>query len=543
MHRKLGFALLFLMLIVTGQSAAQNSFADKPKLVVRVVVEQMRYEMLLRYWDSFEKDAGFQKLVDQGTLCTNTRLNYALTDRAPGFATLTTGANPSVHGMVSDYWYNRVSDRNVFCIDDKDYETVGAHITQKGYSPSYLLSGTLGDELKMMDPRSKVFSLSLNPVSSILGNGNVSDGAFWFEDKTGNWITSSYYIDSIPKWVRDFNDKGLQDIYMNRQWRKLVPDTNYTHSLPDDNADEEGFMLIFQNHFPYNLSHLRNKSRSFKYLKYTPFGNTYTKDFAHALILSEQLGQDRHTDLLTISFASSSYVEDIFGARSIEMEDLYIRLDRQLKHLLSFLEEKVGKDNFLLVLTADRGCNDPYGYRKLHNLPAREFKPEHGFTLMESYLDIVFERDNWIKAYVKRQLYLDHGMIDQKGYDLNKVQETVSTFMVKKAGITYALKSSTLREGGFSEGIHNKFQNSYHPKRSGDILLGLEPGSIENNGGSGSSYNYDGHIPLIWYGKGISPGKIRRTIDLRDVAPTMSLMMGIPFPEAANGKPILELMK
>jgi predicted AlkP superfamily pyrophosphatase or phosphodiesterase len=515
----------------------------RPKLVVRVVIEQMRYEMLLRYWDRFEEDAGFKRLANKGVSCKNTKLNYALTERAPGFATLTTGSSPSTHGIIADYWYNRLSEEKEFCIDGSDSKLIGADDLKEGYGPSKLLTGTLGDELKMLDNRSKVFSVSLNPVSAVLGSGNISDGAFWFDDKTGNWVSSSYYMDTLPSWAKKFNKKGLQDTYMERQWETLMPDSTYKHSLSDENESEEGFLLIYKNKFPYNLSVLKNKSRTYKYLKYTPFGNTYTKDFAHSLIMNESLGKDAHTDLLTISFAASSYVNDIFGPRSLEMEDLFLRLDSQLEHLLSFLEESIGKNEFLLVLTSDRGCADPYEYRDDLNLPARNFKPKQGISLMRSYLDIVLDNEDWIKSYTKRQLYLDHGLIDQHGYGHSKVQETVANFMVKKSGISYAVKSSTLQEGDFSEGINAKLQNSYHPKRSGDVFIGLEAGSHEQPVNSGSSYNYHAHIPLIWYGKGINSGTIMREVNLRDVAPTISMLIDIPLPEASNGKPIRELLK
>lgn len=538
---KLGILITFC-LIFTGTASSINPDKNRPKLVIRVVVEQMRYEMLLRYWDRFEQDAGFKRLVNNGVLCKNTKLNYAFTERAPGFATLTTGTNPSVHGMVLDYWYNRLSNKKEFSIDDSIYETVGSVTPEEGFSPSNLLAGTLGDELKMLNPKSKVFSVGLNPVSAILGAGNISDGAYWFEEKTGNWITSSYYRDSLPKWVENFNDKGLQDIYMKKQWETLMPDTSYIHSMPDENESEEGFLLIYKKHFPYNLSVLKKKSQSFKYLKYTPFGNTYTKDFVHTLILNESLGDDKNVDLLTLSFSASSYVNDLFGPRSMEMEDLYLRLDRQLDHLVNFLEKNVGKNEFLLVLTADRGCADSYDYRQTKNLPVRDFRPEQGLSLLRSYLDIVYEKEQWIKNYTKRQLYLDHSLIDQHGYSHSDVESTISNFMVKKSGISYAVKASTLREGNFIEGINQKLQHSYHPKRSGDIFLGLEAGSIEQSESTGSSYNYHAHIPLIWYGKGIHSGELQRKIRLRDIAPTISMLIDIPLPEASDGKPIRELL-
>jgi predicted AlkP superfamily pyrophosphatase or phosphodiesterase len=533
---------LILLSLFVKDSQGQPFGEERPKLVVRVVVEQMRHEMLLRYWERFDENEGFKKLVNKGLVCKNTKLNYALTEKAPGFASLTTGSNPSTHGIIADYWYNRLSDKKEFCIDGGKTKIIGSDQAKEGFGPTKLLAGTLGDELKMMDPMSKVFSVSLNPVSAVLGAGNVSDGAYWFDDQTGNWVTSTYYTDTLPSWAERFNNKGLQKTYMKRQWETLMPDSTYKQSTSDESESEEGFLLIYKNNFPYNLSVLKNKSRSYKYLKYTPYGNTYTKDFAHTLIMNESLGKDAHTDLLTISFSASSYVNDIFGPRSMEMEDLYLRLDRQIDHLLSFLEETVGKDEFLLVLTADRGCADPYEYRDNLNLPARNFKPKQGISLMKSYLDIVYDNEEWIKSYTKRQLYLDHGLIDQHGYGLSKVQETVANFMVKKSGISYAVKASTLQEGEFSEGINYKLQNSYHPKRSGDVFIGLEAGSHEQPVNSGSSYNYHAHIPLIWYGKGIPSGRVMREVNLRDIAPTISMLINIPLPEASTGEPIWELL-
>ena len=226
----------------------------------------------------------------------------------------------------------------------------------------------------------------------------------------------------------------------------------------------------------------------------------------------------------------------------MEMEDLFLRLDKQLGHLVGFLEDQVGKDNFILVLTSDRGSSDPYEYRDQQNMPARKFKPKHGLSLMKSYLNIVYNQEQWIKSYTKRQLYLDHGLVDQHRISLADMQETVSNFMVKKSGITYAVKASTLQESDFSDGLYEKLQHSYHPTRSGDIFLGLEAGSIEQSVSSGSAYNYDNHIPLIWYGSGIGKGEIQTKVHMRDIAPTISMLIDIPLPEASEGQPILELL-
>ncbi len=535
---------LIFILVFSGSLKSQTQDIQKPKLIVRVVVEQMRYEMLLRYWNKFEKDGGFRKMVNQGISCKNASLGYAITERSSGFATISTGTDPSGHGVIADYWYDRLTDKNIFSVEDMEFEPVGSKTDngETGYSPQKLFSTTFGDELKMMNEKSKVYSVSLNPVSSVLGNGKLSDGAFWFHDKNGNWITSSYYMDSLPVWTREFNEKGLQEIYMNKYWHKLMPDSNYTMSFPDENEAEEGFLLLYQKKFPYNLSTLKNKSRSYKYLKYTPFGNTYTKDFALSLIKNENLGKDNHTDLLSLSFSSSSYVNEIFGPRSIEMEDLFLRLDQQLKHLLTFIDEELGRENVLVLLTADRGCSDPKEYRTMKGLSSKKFNPGQGITLLNSYLSIIYEEGNWIKAYANRQLYLNHGLIDQRGYDIERFREQIARFMVKKSGVLHAITASTLSNSYFSSGLFSKLQKSYHPKRSGDILLALEPGTSEYPKSTGSSFSYDNHIPLIWYGMDIKKGVSTKKVHLKDITPTLSILFNFPLPDASDGEPIKKVL-
>ncbi|MFP3859274.1 MAG: alkaline phosphatase family protein [Bacteroidales bacterium] len=526
----------FILSCCPLSSMAQPRKQKRPALIVRVVVEQMRYEMLLRYWENFEEDGGFKKVVNNGLNCQNTKLSYALTESAPGFATLATGSVPAEHGIISDDWYNRLSDEIEFSVSDDSYSGIdGIDINKKeGYSPQKLFTTTLGDEMKMVNSKSKIFSVSLNPVSAVFGNGRLSDGAFWFNDNSGNWMTSTYYMDSLSPWIQDFNERKLQEIYMKKTWNKLLQDEKYINSMPDENDAEKGFTLIGENSFPYDLSSLKDRSYSFKYLKYTPFGNTYTKDFVLSLIENENLGQDENTDLLSISLASSSYINELFGSRSKEMEDLFYRLDKDLEHLVDFLEEKVGKENFLLVLTSDKGSVDMPEYRKLQKLQTKTFKPRATISLLNSYLNIIYEENPWVKSYYNRQLYLDHGLIDQKGYDIDRFQERIARFLEKKSGVLYAVRASSLKESYFGNRVKNKIQKSYHPKRSGDIFLSFEPGTVEYPDNSGSGYNYDSHVPLIWYGMELQSGVVSENVSLEHITPTISTIFNFPLPEAAG---------
>lgn len=539
------FTVIVFLLGVFGNAgraaASYPGTPQKPKLVIRIVVEQMRHEMLLRYWENFSEE-GFRKLVNEGILCKNAKINYSNVASSTGFASIATGAYPSMHGIISNNWYNRLSDSMVYCIGDGKYQSLGGHKQNGRYSTGNLLASTTGDEMKLIDDQSRVFSIGLNPVSSLLGAGKLNDGAYWFDDTTANWMSNTYYMDSLPDWVRDFNGKDLENIYMGRKWETLLPDSAYTRKANDGNGEETGFEMLKRKRFPYSLQKVKSRLGSFEYLKYTPFGNTYTNDFAVTLILNEQLGKDDHTDLLNLAFSSSAYVNELFGSRSVEMEDLFLRLDRQIAHLLSFLEEELGKSNVLVVLTSDKGSADPYEFRKEKGLTTGKFNPKEGLSLLNAYLNVVYGRDDWVTAYAGKQIYLDHTLIDLKGEDVNDFQNKISRFMVKKAGVAYAVKANSLQNQHFSDGMHKKMQNSFHPKRSGDVLLVFEPGSVEYPRRVGSIYNYDTHIPLIWWGNGITSGVIGEEVSLRDIAPTISHRLNIPLPDASSGRSLLPLV-
>ncbi len=546
MRSKPGFFVLFVIFLIVGNTwPARSQVQDvdnQPRLVVRVVVEQMRYEMLLRYWDQFESD-GFKKLAGQGVMCKNARLGYSHSGLASGLATLSTGSCPSMHGIIADKWYDRLTAQEKGAVETHSPQALGGQAENGHYAPVNLLTSSSGDELKMLNPHSQVYSVGLNATSAVLGAGKMSDGAFWMDEHSGNWMTNTYYMDSLPGWVRRFNDKDLESIYMERKWKKLKSDDYYHSAIRDDRDSEEGFLLLYSNTFPYDLQTLKRKANGFKYLKYTPFGNTYTKDFALSLIRNQQLGQDRHPDIINIAFSASAHITRLFGPRSLEMEDLYLRLDREIAHLLDYLEQQVGRENLLLVLTSAQGAADSYGYRKAKKLSAGQYKPNHGLALLKSYLNVVYEPGEWISGYAGGQIYLNHSLIDQKGYDIDQFQERVARFMVKKSGVAYAIKASAIKSGSYMGGMMKMVRKSYHPARSGDVFLVLRAGTQEQPGGSGSIYSYHTHLPMIWWGNGFEPGVVNAKVHLRDVAPTISQLLNIPYPEASFGKAILPLVE
>jgi len=357
-----------------------------------------------------------------------------------------------------------------------------------------------------------------------------------------------FYTDSLKDWVNDFNHKQIIDIYLSRQWKPLLPINQYTESLADKNAYEYGFGDK-KNTFPHDLKALSRKYGK-AIIKYTPYGNTYTKDFAIAAIVNEQLGKDEFTDVINIGFSTPAYVNELFGVRSIELEDIYLRLDHDLAHLIHFLEDFVGTENFLIVLTSDRGAADNQNYYKELGMPVGNFNSDRSISVLESYLKAIYGRKNWVKAYYNRQVYLNRFLIDASKISLEEVQLKTAQFLTQFTGVANATTSIALQTSDFTDGNLKKFQNSYNPKRSGDILISLLPGWLEvGNRGmrayykQSSPYRYDAHVPLIWYGWKIPQKKIVRPVHISDVAVTISRLLGIAYPSGATGEAIKELVE
>lgn len=523
---------------------AQNNFNKPPKLVVGIVIEEMRYEMLLRYWDSFGEN-GFKKIINQGAVCTQTHHNYLITQNGVGQASIVTGTTPSNHGIISDEWYNRLSDKIVGCADDSQFNMINGEVSMGNYTPKNIISSTIGDEIKLTNnSKSKVISIALNPISSVISGGKLGNYAFWFNNHDGGWITGNYYTDSLPTWVEEFNAKGFQDIYIRKTWASMHSlNENYTKSLPDENNFEIGFSN-YRYTFPYDLSFLQNRSGNYKYLKYTPYGNIFTKDFAIAAIIGEDLGKDDYTDFLSVSFSATNYVGDLFGPRSVEIEDLFLRLDKDLEHFVNFLDDELGLENVLVYITSDRGVSDVPEFLIHKKQNAGVFDGSKAAALLNSYLSILYEDGAWIKSYHSRQIYFNQSLVDQSGVDLLELQQKAASFMVQFTGVSNALPGLTLNTTSFKSGINQKIQNSYNQKRSGDVIVNLEPGWIEKNGratNSGSGYTYDTHVPLIWFGWHVKNVRIDEPIEIIDIAPTISWILNITAPNSSTGKPIYKI--
>jgi len=545
MNRLIKFLILISLIFNLNSAVAQRKFAPKqPKLIVNIVVEQMRYDLLQRYWSKFSK-GGFQKLINEGTLCKNAYYNYLITESAPGYATIVAGTTPSNHGIVSDYWYQRLKGEKLFCVDDNSLTNTLPHFDNHNYSPHLLIGSTLGDELRMSNyKQSKVIGVSLKSYAAVLSSGHLANEAYWFDDKTAYWTSSAFYVDSLYDWVNEFNEKKIIDLYLSQEWNTLLPLNKYKESLADNNSYEDGFKNGNKT-FPYNLQELSDLYGK-KIIKYTPYGNTYTKDFAIAAIVNEKLGKGDYPDMINIGFSTTAFVNELFGIRSVELEDIYLRLDKDIAHLLNFLDDFIGKEKVLIVLTSDRGASDNQKFYEEIGMPTGKFNSDKSISVLESYLKAVYGRANWVKAYYNRQIYLNQLLIEASKIPIDEVQLKAAQFLNQFKGIANATTASILQTTNFTDGVHKKFQNSYNLERSGDVIINLEPGWIEVNNHKenvayfkqSSPYRYDIHVPLIWYGWKINSKEIIKPVHISDIAPTISNLLNISYPTGATGEPI-----
>ena len=548
------FMRLFLVVISTYfflsfQVNAQRIKAyppEKPKLIIGIVIDQMRYDYIYRYWNKLENN-GFKRFINEGAVCKNAYQNYLYTQTGPGHATIYTGATPSVNGIVTNEWYIPLKKQKVYCVEDSKAKTVGSNSDKGKVSPVNLLTTTIGDELRLSNQnKSKVIAIAMKDRSAILPGGHNPNAAYWYDETTGNWITSTYYMDSLPKWVDEFNNKKLADLYLDRLWTPLLPITDYSESLPDSNKYEVGFSNN-QKNFPYDLSFISKKDkkiRDYSILKNTPFGNTYTHDFAIASVLGESLGKHDYTDFLAVSFSPTDYIGHSFGPLAVETEDTYLRLDKEIAHFLDFIESEIGKENVLIFLTGDHGSSQHPQYLIDNRLPGGIFKQYYALSLLKSYLNAVYGDGEWVLCYLDNQIFLNHALIEDSKLSLKDVQDKVAAFMLQFNGVQNAVTATTLQTNNFTKGMFMFMQNSYNQKRSGDVLINLEPGWIQDMNyfiDHNTAYSYDTHVPLLWYGWKISHKTILREVHPVDIVPTISALLNIESPSGCNGEPIDEL--
>ncbi len=561
MMRVKHLSLLFsavCFLFITSEISAQKKTKNKsketssteiyasPKLVVGIVVDQMRYDYLTRFWNHYG-NGGFKRLVSEGFNCKNNHFNYAPTSTGPGHTSVYTGATPSTHGIIGNNWYDKVSDAEVYCAADSTYASVGSSSDAGKMSPHRMQVTTITDELRLhTQKRGKVIAIALKDRGAVLPGGHTANAAYWFHgEDEGKWISSSYYMQELPTWVNAFNASKRVHGYK-KAWTTLKDIGTYVESGLDNNAYEGLFETETAPTFPHSTPNLLAKDKDFEILKYTPYGNSITADFAIEALEAEALGKDAITDFLAVSFSSTDYIGHKFGVNSKEIQDTYLRLDRDLERLLIALDKKVGEGEYTVFLTADHGAVDVPAYLQSQKIPAGYIGDGDLKTKFMPFLKYTFGTTDIVKNFSNYQFFLDHEIIKNLDMDISQAQEIIAEELIGYNDVERVYTGHQMMRSEYTKGIPYILQNGYHQKRSGDILIVLAPNYInypKMGSTHGSPQIYDTHVPLLFFGKGIRKGSTVGRTEIPDIAPTIASLLGIAFPNGTTGKPLEEVLK
>jgi predicted AlkP superfamily pyrophosphatase or phosphodiesterase len=536
--------LIALGLLYVGSCYPQT--VSRPKLVVGMVIDQMRWDYLYRFSDMYGRD-GFKRLLAEGYNCQNTMINYIPSYTAPGHACIYTGSVPSIHGIVGNDFVDNYSCNSQYCVVDNSVNlVVNGDTAANSMSPRNLLTTTITDELRLATNfRSRVYGVSNKDRGSIIPAGHLANGAFWFDENTGSFVSSTYYKNANPAWLATLNKRKLADSFMSRKWELLYPAEKYSQSIKDINNYEGAFAGEKSVGFPHDLTNLTGKVRYHSFLS-TPGGNSSVFQLASACLEGEQLGQSSTTDFLCVSLSATDYIGHQFAPNSIEIEDAYLRLDQDIATFLRMLDKKYGKDNYLFFLTADHGAAHNPQYLKDEHVPAG-FLPDNTRADLNRHLKEVFGSDSIVQYYINYQVYLNEPLITRSGIDREKVKASVMSYFQGNHDIVYIIDMENIDKTPLPEPIRSMVVNGYHRSRSGDIEVIPNPGWFQGYGVTGTTHGtwhpYDTHIPLLWYGWHIPAGETYSVVNMTDISATLAALLHIQMPNGCIGKPITELLQ
>ncbi|HEX7847273.1 MAG TPA: alkaline phosphatase PafA [Chitinophagaceae bacterium] len=535
--------LLFALLLCGQFTYAQK--INRPKLVVGIVVDQMRWDFLYRYYDRYAANGGFKRMLGQGFTCENAFIPYAPTVTAPGHTSIYTGSVPAINGITGNFWWDNEQQRSVYCAEDKTVKTVGSSSALGQMSPANLLVTTIGDELRLATNfRSKVIGVAIKDRGGILPAGHSANAAYWYDNTVGDWITSTYYMNELPKWAKDFNAKKLVDKYYEQGWKTLYPANTYLQSTSDEKPYEG---KPFGAAFPYDMTKFIGKN--YGSITTTPMGNSLTAEFAKAAVTGESLGADEITDFLTVSFSSPDYIGHTFGPNSIEQEDDFLRLDKELGDLFDFLDTKVGKGQYTVFLSADHGVSQVPEFLKENKIPAGRVPLSAMVTKLNEELKTKLGVGKLVVSDDNYQLSLNYPAIDSAKLNKEEIINIAVDFMSRQPGVVRSFALNKMMQTPLPAKIKDMLSNGYYPRRSGEVQIIFQPNFIEQygNSSSGSTHGlwnpYDAHIPMVWYGWGIKQGKLNRETYMTDIAPTLAALLKIQMPSGCVGRVIDEVMK
>jgi len=526
----------------TPKTANYPAKIERPKLVIGLVVDQMRWDYLYRFYDRYS-NGGFKRLINEGFSAENTFIPYTPTYTACGHTSIYTGSVPAINGIIGNNWYDPELGRDVYCAEDKAVQTVGSSSKAGEMSPKNMLVTTIGDELRLATNfKSKVIGISAKDRGSILPAGHSANAAYWYDGGTGNWISSTYYMQNLPKWVSDYNAKKMPDHYLANDWNTLYPIGSYTQSSGDDKPYEGRFKGENSSSFPHLFTNSIGKNYSS--IISTPYGNTMTLEMAKLAIKEEKLGQTGNTDFLAVSCSSTDYVGHQFGPNSIEIEDTYLRLDKDFENFFNYLDQTLGKGNYLLFLSADHAAAHVPGFMSENKLPGGTVSNSTLRKGLDSLMQAQFNLSQSVTTVMNNEVYFNHSLIENSKVDFALVKQAAIRYLKLQNGMADAVDLQNLTNATLPLEIKNRITNGYNARRSGDIYFLLRANWFDG-GATGTThgawYPYDAHIPLVFMGWKVKPGKTNQTHYMTDIASTLAAMLHIQMPSGAIGQVITEL--
>jgi len=538
---------LLLPLSVSAQKIKSPTEAPlaRPKLVVGIMVDQMRWDFLYRYYDRYQA-GGFKRMLNEGFAAENTNIDYVTTVTGIGHTTVYTGSVPALHGIAGNDFIIQATGKTMYCAGDTTVQTVGSTSKAGQMSPRNMLTSTITDELKLATNfRSKVIGISLKDRGGILPAGHSADAAYWFDDASGGWITSTYYMQELPAWVKKLNSQKLPEKYLKKDWNTLYPIKSYIQSSLQNNRYEGKFSGTTESAFPVKTSDMMGKGVGI--IRSTPYGNSITLDMAKAAIDNEDLGNNGVTDFLAVSFSSPDYIGHQQGPNSIAVEDTYLRLDRDMADLLSYLDEKLGKGNYTTFLTADHGVAHNPNFLVDNKMPAGLWPTSQVLKDLNVALEKEFKSTSLALSFSNYQVTFNNQLIEAEKLKESEIRDFTVSFLRTQPGVAYALDMDEVGSAAIPNALKEKIANAYNRDRSGIIQLILKPGyysGYSTTGATHGSWNpYDSHIPLIFMGWGIKPGKTHKATGMTDIAPTLAALLRIQVPNGSIGQPIAEALK
>lgn len=528
-----------------NQTTPASATLPRPKLVVGLVVDQMRWDYLYRYYDRYQT-GGFKRLLNEGFTCENTNIDYIPTVTAAGHTCVYTGSVPAIHGIAGNDFIIQATGKSMYCTDDSTVRAVGNTSKAGQMSPRNLLVTTVTDELRLATNfRSKVIGIALKDRGGILPAGHTANAAYWFDDATGSWITSTYYMNDLPAWVKKFNDQKEPEKFLKQDWNPLYPINTYLQSTPDNSSKYEGkFAGTTAPTLPVKTSELYNGKMGM--IRSTPFGNTMTLDLARAAVEGEQLGKNTVTDFLAVSLSSTDYVGHQYGPNSVEAEDTYLRLDKDLASFFSYLDAIVGKGNYSVFITADHGAAHNATFLADHNIPAGTWNDAATKTDMNKLLEDKYKVKNLVISMDNYQVNFDNAAIKKEGLNEEAIKIDCIQYLQKQPQIAFAVDMQKAQTANLPEELRTRIINGYNIEHSGVIQIILKPGIYSGHGATGTTHGtwnpYDTHIPLVFMGWGIKHGSLTRQTHMTDIAPTVSSLLHIQAPNGNVGKTISEAL-